>query len=169
MRKRIVDAAHADAGSHLPVGWRDLEHIATVEVTSEHPAFPIESAFISDGGRGWRAAHGGRQQIRIIFDEPVAMRRIYLRFDEEDVERTQEFTLRYSSADGPSKEIIRQRWNFSPLGSITESEDYAVEFVNVSVLELDIEPDVSSPDAIATLSVWRVALNRPGISGGYFV
>src|SRR5581483_5813143 len=143
MRKRIVDAAHADAGSQSFVGWRHLEQIATIEVTSEDPGFPIESVFISDEGPGWRAAHGGRQQIRIIFDEPVSVRRIQLRFDEAEAERTQEFTLRCSSADGHSREIIRQCWNFSPLGSTMESEDYAVDFAHASVLELTIEPDVS--------------------------
>ena len=157
MRKRIVDAAHTDAGGQFFVGWRDLEQIATIEVTSENPGFPIESVFISDDGPGWRAAYGGRQQIRIIFDEPISVRRIQLRFDEAEAERTQEFTLSCSSCDGPSREIIRQRWNFSPLGSTAESEDYAVDFANVSVLELTIEPDVDRRDALATLSAWRVA------------
>jgi hypothetical protein len=156
MRKRIVDAAHSGSGSQSFVGWRDLEQIAAVEVTSEHPDFPIESVFISDGGPGWRAAHGGRQQIRIIFDEPVCIRRIQLRFDEAEAERTQEFTLRCSLAGASSREIVRQRWNFSPLGSTMESEDYAVDFAHVSVLELTIEPDINRRDAIATLSVWRV-------------
>jgi hypothetical protein len=157
MRKRIVDSGHTDVVNQSFGGWRDLEQIATVEVTSEHPGFPIESVFIADQGPGWRAAHSGRQQIRIIFDEPVCVRRIHLRFDEAEEERTQEFTLRCSSADGPNREIVRQRWNFSLLGSTTESEDYAVDFTDVSVLELTIEPDVSRRDAIATLSAWRVA------------
>jgi hypothetical protein len=157
MRKRIVNAAHAEAGSEAFVGWRDLAQIATIEVTSEHPGFSIESVFISDEGPGWRAAHGGRQQIRIIFDEPVSVRRIQLRFGEAEAERTQEFTLRCSSADGSSREIVRQRWNFSPLGSTVEAEDYAVDLEQVSALELTIEPDVNRREAIATLSAWRVA------------
>jgi hypothetical protein len=85
------------------------------------------------------------------------VRRIQLRFDEAEEERTQEFTLRCSSADGASREIIRQRWNFSPLGSTMESEDYAFDLADVSVLELTIEPDVNRRDATATLSAWRVA------------
>ena len=157
MRKRIVDSGHTDMSNQSLVGWRDLEQIATVEVTSEHPGFPIESVFTSDEGPGWRAAHGGRQQIRIIFDEPVCVRRIQLRFDEGEEERTQEFTLRCSSADGASTEIVRQRWNFSPLGSTMESEDYTLDFADVSVLELTIEPNVNRRDAIATLSAWRIA------------
>jgi len=156
MRKRILDSARGSAGAQSFAGWRDLDQIATVEVTSEHPGFPIESVF-SNEGPGWRAAYGGPQQIRIIFDEPVSVRRIQLRFDEAELTRTQEFTLRCSSADDPGREIVRQRWNFSPSGSTMESEDYAVDLARVSVLELTIEPDVNSRAAIATLSAWRVA------------
>ena len=47
-------------------GGLDLEHIASVEVTSEDPSFPIEYAFGSNDGPGWRASQGGEQQIRII-------------------------------------------------------------------------------------------------------
>ena len=41
-----------------------------MEVTSEDPSFPIESAFGSNAGPGWRASQGGEQQIRVIFDNP---------------------------------------------------------------------------------------------------
>jgi outer membrane receptor protein involved in Fe transport len=41
---------------------------------------------------------------------------------------------------GPEKEIVRQQWNFSPAGSTTEIEDYAVDLDGVSVLELAIQP-----------------------------
>ena len=88
--------------------------MATVEVTSEDPGFPIESVF--DGsGAGWRAAQQGEQQIRLIFDQAISVRRIQLHFVESSLERLQEFTLRWSSVDGgQSKEIVRQQWNFSP-------------------------------------------------------
>jgi hypothetical protein len=57
-------------------------------------------------------ARPGEQQICIIFDEPVSLHRTELRFDEANSERTQEFTLRSSSASGgPATEIIRQQWN----------------------------------------------------------
>jgi outer membrane receptor protein involved in Fe transport len=41
---------------------------------------------------------------------------------------------------GPEKKIVRQQWNFSPAGSTTEIEDYAVDLDGVSVLELAIQP-----------------------------
>ena len=109
MRKRIVRPHHAQQGRQSDKGWLDLEQIATVEVTSEDPSFPIEYAFGSNDGPGWRASEGGEQQIRIIFDKPVSIHRIELRFREADYERTHEFILRWSSESGGSAiEIVRQ-------------------------------------------------------------
>ena len=157
MRKRILGPYHAQQGDQSDKGWLDLEQIATVEVTSEDPSFPIEYAFGSNDGSGWRASQGGEQQIRIIFDKPVSVHRIELRFHEADYERTQEFILRWSSAsDGSATEIVRQQWNFSPTGSTTEIEHYVVDLDAVSVLELAIRPDLQRPEAVASLAAWRL-------------
>jgi hypothetical protein len=75
----------------------------------------IESGF-SNQNAGY-VGEPGDQQIRLIFDEPVSVGRIQVRFDEPATERTQEFTLRWSAAGKASIEIIRQQWNFSPGGS----------------------------------------------------
>ena len=157
MRKRIVGPHHARQGDQSDKGWLDLEQIATVEVTSEDPGFPIESAFGSHDGPGWRASQGGEQQIRIIFDKPVSVHRIELRFHEADCERTQEFILRWSSESGGSAtEIVRQQWNFSTTGSTTEIEHYVVDLDAVSVLELAIRPDLRRPEAVASLASLRL-------------
>jgi hypothetical protein len=85
------------------------------------------------------------------------VRRIQLRFYEPATERTQEFTLRWSAAlCGPLKEIVRQQWNFSPAGSTTEPEDYAVNLEGILALELAIRPDIGWNDAIATLASWCI-------------
>ena len=157
MRKRIVAAHRADAGGEPVHGWLNLEELATVEVTSEDPSFPVESALGSGVGAGWRASQKGSQPIRIIFDEPARLRRMQLRFHEAENERTQEFTIRWSpAAGGPAREIVRQQWNFSPVGSTTEIEDYVVELEAVSVLELTIQPDLGRGEAVATLVSWRM-------------
>jgi hypothetical protein len=136
----------------------DLEQIATVEVTSEDPAFPIESVFAAESGRGWKASQKGQQQIRLVFDHAQSVHRIQLRFLEPTRDRLQEFTVRWSAADGsPSKEIVRQQWNFSPEGSTSEVEDYHVNLDGVSALELIIKPDLTHGEAVATLEDWRVA------------
>jgi hypothetical protein len=138
--------------------WLDLKQVARVAVTSEDPNYPIESAFSSGTPSGWRAGGRGEQGIRLIFDPPQRIQRIWLRFVETESERTQEFSLRWRpESDNWSREIVRQQWNFSPQGATTEIEDYKVELDEVASLELTINPDVSKRDAVATLAEWRLA------------
>jgi len=65
-----------------------------------------------------------------------------LQFNEPDVARTQQFTVRWSGYPSePLKAVVRQQWNFSPDGSTAESEDYAIDLNGFSILELTIDPD----------------------------
>ena len=158
MRKRPVNPASIQTRSNFQETWLELEQIATVEVTSEHPNFPIESVFKGSGPGGWRALEKGDQQIRIIFDQAMSIKRIRLRFVEAVVERTQEFTIKWAGVEsGHLQEVVRQQWNFSPAGSTSEVEDYEVCLNGVSTLELGIRPDLVRGDAPATLAEWRIA------------
>ena len=157
MRKRIV--APTPATVQAPgEGWFDLEHAATVEVASEDKDFPIESSLSIEPGQGWRAAEPGAQTIRLLFDEPQALKRISLVFEEDEMIRTQEFVLRTSSnPGGPFREIVRQQWNFSASTSTREIEDYRVELSEVTVLELTIVPNISGGAARASLKSLRLS------------
>ncbi len=62
--------------------WLNLEEAASVEVSSEDPQHPIESVFKHGESLGWRADESGAQKIRLLFDEPKDLRRIWLRFSE---------------------------------------------------------------------------------------
>ena len=158
MRKRIISSLRTPAGPASGPPWIDLGQIATVEVTSEDPEFPIESVFSGHGGAGWRAAQTGEQQIRLMFDQPLAVRRIQLHFMESTCDRQHEFTLRWLAAKGGQpREIVRQQYNFSTGGSTSELEDYEVNLEDVSTLELVIKPDLRNEQAVATLAAWRVA------------
>ena len=138
--------------------WLDVDRAAVVEVTSEENGYPIESALLGVGDRGWRAANSGTQTIRLIFDEPQKLRRIWLVFEDSENARTQEFVLRWSPDTGHTfREILRQQWNFSPPGSVREIGDYAVELSEVTVLELIIVPDKSGGAARASLASLRLA------------
>jgi hypothetical protein len=153
MRKRVLGSSDQATGEQ----WLDLRSLASVEVSSEDPEHPIESALLPNKGSGWRAERPGNQTIRVVFDNPQRVRRIRLHFVEPAAERTQEYTLRWAGRAGePLREIVRQQWNFSPGGSTTQTEDYRVELPGVSVLELNINPDVRSSGAVASLSEWRL-------------
>ncbi len=137
--------------------WLDMDRIASVEVTSEQPGYPIESALRGES-RGWRAANPGTQIVRMIFDRPQTLRRIWLVFEDSENARTQEFVLRWSRGQESSfREIVRQPWNFSPGGSVRENEDYTVHLSEVGILELIIVPDKSGGDVRASLRSFRVA------------
>ena len=98
------------------------------------------------------------QLIRLTFDEPLQIRRIFLEFEDANNARTQEFVLRWSSdTNGPFREIVRQQWNFSAPSSVRETERYPVELSGVKVLELMIVPDKSGGEVRASLMSLRLA------------
>jgi hypothetical protein len=154
MRKRIIEAVQPETDHD----WLNLEELAEVEVTSEDPAYPIESALLPGRASWWRAAEPGKQTIRLLFAQPQRLRRIWLSFVEPLAERTQEYVLRWSPGGGQSfREIVRQQWNFSPQGTTSETEDHRVELPAVTVLELVIIPDISGGNALASLAQLRLA------------
>src|SRR6266567_8084836 len=77
MRKRLIDSTPASIRARGE-GWLDIESAAVVEVTSEDPNWPVESAFVSGDARGWRAAAPGSQTIRLVFDQPQRLKCISL-------------------------------------------------------------------------------------------
>jgi hypothetical protein len=149
MRKSFITPGGQDAPTPEDV-WLDLERLARVEVTSEDPRYPIEAALVPGLTQGWHAATPGLQIVRLRFDEPQRIRRVWLHFVERAVVRTQEFVLRWGTADGqPTRQVVRQQWVFHPRGSTHETEDYRVDLSGVTVLELAISPDISGGDAEA--------------------
>ncbi len=177
MRKRVVGTGKLGAMEEDGCRWLDLEDVASVELTSENPDFPIEDAFtghhdVKQVGRphacrGWSAGTVGPQTITLHFDQPQTISRIRVRFSESETERSQEFALRcllQPVNPGPSspvlpaesREIVRQQWTFSPGGSVEEIEDYVVNLRDVSAIELWIDPDRGRNRVRATLAELRV-------------
>jgi hypothetical protein len=152
MRKRITPSISVRSALHGE--WLDLEGLAEIEVTSEHPIHPIEGALLPGMGPGWRAAQSGKQTLRITFDSPQDLRLIHLVFIEDQCYRTQEFVLRWAGApDEPRIEIVRQQYNFTPTSS--EVEDFAVELRGVKLLELEITPSIDG-NGCASLAELRL-------------
>jgi XRCC1 N terminal domain len=155
MRKKIIRVPQIAPARDQ--GWLDVNKAASVEVSSEDENYPIESALLGDEKHGWRASEPGSQTIRLVFDMPQKLRRIWLAFEDSETSRTQEFVLRWSANVGePFREIVRQQWNFSSPGGVREVEDYPVELVGVVVLELIITPDKSGGETRASLAKMRL-------------
>jgi hypothetical protein len=156
MRKRVLDQSREIAPPEAD--WLPLEELAEVEITSENTAHPIEAALVTGGGSGWKADAPGKQTIRLLFADPQPLKRIWLRFEERDTERTQEYVVRWSADRGESyRDVVRQQWNFSPRGATVETEDHRVELPAVTILELSITPDTSGGAAVASLNQLRLA------------
>ncbi|GFO53283.1 hypothetical protein GMSM_02900 [Geomonas sp. Red276] len=154
MRKTIVPLSenHQEACRCL-----NLDAIARVEVTSEEPTHPIEAALVPPVGEGWRAATPGKQLIRLKFDQPQRLRVIALTIKELERPRTQELVIRWArKGEGKLQEVVRQQFNFSPPGTTIEQESYEVDLSDVEALEIEINPDLSSPQGRATLARFRV-------------
>jgi hypothetical protein len=157
MRKRLIDQVTKDTAPS-DQNWLNVEGLAEVEITSEDEAHPIESALLPGRTSGWRAAGPGKQTIRILFNQPQRLRRIWMNFIEPGADRTQEYLLRWSPDHGQSfRDIVRQQWNFSPDGTTTETEDHQVDLPAVTMLELNIIPDFRGGDAPASLAQLRLA------------
>ena len=153
MQKRFI-GHETRASDHE---WLDPEKFGQVEITSEDAEHPIESA-LTGVGSGWRASSQGEQVIRLLFDGPLRLGRIHVRFDEDDRPRTQEFVLRWSPDQGRSyRDIVRQQFTFSPPLTTQEVEDYAVNLSQVTALELRIAPDIGGGAARASLTELRLA------------
>ena len=90
MRKRII-TDEVQSNTSPDADWLDLENLAQAELTSEDGSHPIESALKPGVGSGLRALEPGRQTVRLLFDEPLRVRRIHLAFHEDEQQRTQEF------------------------------------------------------------------------------
>jgi hypothetical protein len=157
MRKHIIGQSLEQAA---PAGqrWVDVERLARVEITSEDPAYPIESALRPDSGPGWQAAGPGEQTIRLLFDDPLRLTRIRLLFHEQQQSRTHEFALRWSADGGQSyREIVRQQYTFSPPGTTREVEDYTFSLDGVTALEVRIIPDIGGGNIRASLAGLYIA------------
>jgi hypothetical protein len=157
MRKQVI----ADDTKLADTEWLDLDAVATVEVSSEDPAHPVEAALIDTAagaaGDGWRASVPGEQFLRLRFDTPRRLTRISILFVEHAAARTQEFAITWSADGREYREIVRQQWNFNPAGSTRELEDYRVALDAVSALQVTVRPDIGDRQAVASIARLRVA------------
>jgi hypothetical protein len=150
IRKKVIGETE-----RLDEGWRDLSQCAAFEVTSEEVGSPLENALSPDASK-WIAATPGEQIIRITFDEPQNISKIFLLFEETANARSQEFVLSWQRVGQPQwQEIVRQQFNFSPPATTTEKEDFNVSLQKASALELLIIPERSG-GGHASLSQLRI-------------
>jgi hypothetical protein len=69
MRKQIINDTEPNP-PEISEEWLNLEEIARMEVSSEDPKYPIESAFKHTESLGWRAGQLGERTIRLLLMSP---------------------------------------------------------------------------------------------------
>jgi hypothetical protein len=154
LRKHIVKVS-----PNHPVpqpGEMDIAATATVQVTSEDPAHPIEHVFDhrrGPGGSRWVAEEPGEQTLILAFDTPQIIHQTILEVEEPEVSRTQELCLSVSHDGGQTyRELRRQEYNFSPPGTTFEREAWTVRAEGVTHLQLWMKPDKGGKPCRATLT-----------------
>jgi hypothetical protein len=159
LRKQIVPTP-----SRGPVplpGEIQIADVATVQVTSEETAHPIDHAFDQNrgpGGSRWIAGGPGQQSVTLLFDHPQTIRQIGVEVEELVDSRTQELAVLVSSDGGRTyRELVRQEFNFSPPDTSFERELWSISADAVTHLRLEIKPDKGGRIGRATLTSLAVA------------
>jgi hypothetical protein len=137
-------------------GEKDIAALATVLVTSEAAAYPIDNAFDSHrgpGGSRWVAGEPGTQRLVLAFDTPQTLHTLHLEIEEPEVSRTQELHVAISRDGGHTyQELLRQEYTFSPPGTTFEREEWSITAEGVTHLQLGITPDKGGRPCQATLT-----------------
>ena len=155
MRKQILPLqGPAESGAI------DVPSLATVYVTSEDGAHPIDLAFDGRHGQGathWLAEQAGPQQIMIAFDHPQTIQKVVIETEEREATRTQEMTLSISKDGGRTyRDVHRQEFNFSPDGATWEREEWTLAEQAVTHVRLGIKPDKGGRASRAALTTFAV-------------
>jgi len=154
LRKHIVKVPPNHPGPEP--GEMDIAATATVLVTFEDSAHPIEHVFDTrrgPGGSRWVAAEPGEQTLILAFDTPQIIHQTIVEVEEPEVSRTQELRLSVSHDGGQTyRELRRQEYNFSPPGTTFEREAWTVLADQVTHLQLWMKPDKGGKPCRATLT-----------------
>jgi hypothetical protein len=160
LRKRVLPRRRYPTSPTLD-GELIISAVATVEVTSEDGAHPIDHAFDAQRGPGssrWLAGEPGEQTVALAFDRPHTLRFIGVEIEELAVSRTQELAVAVSCDGGRTyRELVRQEFTFSPPGTTFEREVWARAEAGVTHLRLDIKPDKGGHAGRATLTALILA------------
>ncbi|HEX3204455.1 MAG TPA: discoidin domain-containing protein [Nitrospiraceae bacterium] len=157
MRKHILSAAPESADQP----GIDVRSLATVYVTSEDSAHPIDLAFDGHHGPGgtyWLAAQPGPQKIIVAFDTPHTIQKVIVETEEREASRTQEMALAISRDGGSTyRELRRQEFNFNPDSTTWEREEWILAEADVTHVSLSIKPDKGRKDCRASLTTFALS------------
>ena len=138
----------------------DILARATIHLSAEDPAHPVEHMLDRGSGRGARRWSSGRQnvteEVLLVFDEPVDVCCCSFEVEESEVERTQEIRTEYSVDGGRSfRNGFVQEYTFSPRGATCQRENIHVDWHALTHLRLIVVPNKSG-SGVATVTSFRL-------------
>jgi hypothetical protein len=137
-----AEANHSPRSTTTPPpneDWLNVEELTEVAITSEDPAQPNESALLPGEVSGWRAA--GLESRRSGVYSPIRNGCGGSGLASWSPVLSAPKSI-FCAGGQAFREIVRQQWNFSPLGAASETDDYHIELPGVPVHELNIIPDI---------------------------
>ncbi len=160
MRKHLLQPQEARPPRPPQPDEKNIAAMATVFVTSESAAHPVENAFDNrrgPGGSRWIANGEGEQTLILAFDSPQTIRQIRLEIEEPELCRTQELAIAMSTDGGQTyQERLRQEFTFSPPGTTFEREEWSLPGQAVTHLKVVIKPDKGDKPGRATLTSFTI-------------
>ncbi len=127
-----------------PKGSLDLAWLASVEISSEQTAFPIDNVFDSKRGPGgscWVAASAGEQLVVIRFRAPQDVGRVEIECEERADTRTQQIALELECNEGVTRfGPAPQTLAFAPYGPSFHRASWKLVARAVEAIRIRITP-----------------------------
>ena len=150
MNAILQHAASSAPGGAADDRWLDLDELADVTII-------VDGERVVRSPHGWAADCPGEQMIEIRFRHSTSVSRLRVVSWEVEQSRTQEMTIWACLRRGERhREVVRQRFNFSPGGATAQVEEYALHLTDVSALQVRIVPCIDGRRAVARVSELRV-------------
>jgi hypothetical protein len=158
-KARMTESIDTTAGAASAGNEIDLVAHAKIQFSSEDALHPIDHAFDGSGKGCTRWASARRdvtEQILLEFDEPQHIARLMYEVEEDQVERTQEVRMEFSSDGGKSyAQAFVQEHTFSPRGSTYQYENLAFDLRGITHLRFTVVPNKGG-SGTATLTSLRL-------------
>jgi len=135
------------------IEWLDLDEVAEVTIVSRGPRMPRSGGI-------WSIDAPGEQLIEIRFHKLMYVSHLRLISSEIEQVRTQEIAVWTSLNRGEQhRELLRQRFNFSPTVQLRKSKSTPRGLGIVSAIQLRVVPSIDGRRAVARIGgVWVASI-----------
>jgi len=109
LRKQVLRPDSETKSPKTSASTMSVADIASVQVSSEDPSYPIDHAFDNRSGPGgtrWVAAETGEQTIILAFDQPQRVQKVGLEIEEPENMTHLRLTIKPDKGGRPSRATV---------------------------------------------------------------